>query len=105
MGHYASEMESTAKFAVVAPTRKNQWVVKHDFSIVPSRGLFYYPDVHCFNSKRAAEEAVPDLIRKRINALEAEIDMLNTILDLKSDKFCGQCGVEKNECFCGGGYR
>jgi hypothetical protein len=109
MGHYASEMVCSKCGAGLCtcprPRPKSQWTVQKDFTVIPTRGMYFWPDHIMFGSKQAAEEAVPDLIRKKINELEAEIDMLNTMLDLKSGKHCDKCGNVKHECFCGGGYR
>lgn len=110
MGHYAAEMACGKCWQIVhcicpKPPPKYDWVVNKNFSAVSSQGLFYYPDMPRFDTKEEAEAAVPDLIRAEINALEAQIDMLNMMLNMKTDKVCEQCGNEKTECFCNGGYR
>lgn len=109
MGHYYADLmcDECGKVLCICPPkpRPERWAVTRDFSVKNADTIFYYPDIPRFDSKEEAEEAVPDLIRKRINELEAEIDVLNTMLDLKTGKFCEDCGSVKTECFCGGGWR
>lgn len=108
MGHYYADLmcDTCGHITCICPRKPKpvEYVVTRVFQVKRADKVFYYPDTPRFQSKQAAEEAVPECIRKRINELQAEIDMLNTMLDLKSDKFCEKCGAVKTSCFCDGGY-
>lgn len=110
MGHYYADMACSRCGYVRCqcppkPPAPSKWYINKDFVAAQVLPMVYFTGAPTFLSKEEAEAAIPDLIREKISELEAEIDMLRMMLTMKTDAVCEECGCEKTECFCGGGYR